>query len=70
MAPREVVAEGGGVEGAVGDQNLGGQAVDQGFGLGHLVPVARGEAHAQRITQRVHGDVELGAQAPARAPIA
>ena len=67
---RKMVAEGASIEGTVGDHDLDGQVLDQGLGLGHLVPVTRGEAHAQRIAQRVHGDMELGAQAPARGLIA
>ena len=64
----QVCSEGIGVEGLVGDQDLGGQAADERFGLGDVVRLAGGETNAQRIAERIDGDVQLGAQAPARAP--
>ena len=64
----QVRSEGIGVEGLVGDQDLGGQAADERFGLGDVVRLAGGETNAQRIAERIDGDVQLGAQPPARAP--
>ncbi len=64
----QVCSEGIGVEGLVGDQDLGGQAADERFGLGDVVRLAGGETNAQRIAERIDGDVQLGAQPPARAP--
>ena len=45
----QVRSEGIGVEGLVGDQDLGGQAADERFGLGDVVRPAGGETNAQRI---------------------
>jgi len=64
----QVRSEGIGVEGLVGNQDFGGQAADECFGLGDVVRLAGGETNAQRIAERIDGDVQLGAQPPARAP--
>ena len=45
----QVRSEGIGVEGLVGDQDLGGQAADERFGLGDVVRPAGVETNAQRI---------------------
>ena len=64
----QVRPEGIGVEGLVGDQDLGRQAADERFGLSDVVRLTGGETNAQRIAERIYGDVQLGAQPPARAP--
>ena len=64
----EMVSEGVRIERRIADYDLGGQPLDERFGLCHLVRLAGGEANAQGVAQAIRGDVQLGAQAPARAP--
>jgi hypothetical protein len=57
-----------GVKGGVADHELGFKARNQCLGLGRLVGLARREAQAHRIAERIDGDVQLGRQAAARTP--
>ena len=68
VAAGQVCPEGVGIEGLVGDEDLDRDASDQRCGLGALMHLAGGEAHAQRIAERIDGDVQLGTQPAARAP--
>ena len=56
-----------GVAGGVGHDHLGGQALDQGVGLRAVACLAGGEREADGAAEAAHGQVELGAQAAARA---
>ena len=56
-----------GVVGLVGDHILGGDAIDQIAGGRHVVLLARPQDQADRQTQRIYADMELGSEAAARA---
>jgi len=51
----------------IGDDVLGREAFNQGFGLRAVVDLAGSEKKADRIAERIDGDVDLGAQPAARA---
>ena len=48
----EMVSEGVRIERRIADQDLGGQPLDERFGLCHLVHLAGGEANAQGVAQK------------------
>ena len=56
-----------GIEGAVGDQQIGGHIRQQRIGPGQVVRLSRRQQEAQRIAERVDQGVDLGAQAAAAA---
>jgi hypothetical protein len=56
-----------GVKGFVADHLVGGDQVDQGFGLRALVDLPGREKKPERIAKGVDGDMDLRAQATARA---
>ncbi len=68
MSCGQVRPEGIGVARGVGDQERDGPPLEQRCGLRHLVPLAGGQADAQRVAEGVHGAVQLGAQPAARTP--
>lgn len=53
------------VVGFVGQEVLGGQALDQVAGWGHVVLLAGSDDEADRQAQRVYADMELGSEAAA-----
>lgn len=58
----DVLAEGIGVIGLVGQDVGRGQARDQGRSLGDVVALAAGEDEADRVSQGIDGDVQLAGQ--------
>ena len=63
----EIIAQGARIEALVADHADQRQAVEEGDRLRHLVHLASREDYAQRIAERIDGDVDLGAEATARA---
>ena len=55
-----------GVVGLVGEDVVGGDAVDQVAGGGHVVLLAWPKQNADRQAQRIYADVDLGAETAAR----
>lgn len=41
---------------------------NQGFGLGHIMPLTSGQPKAQRVAQTIHIDMDFGAKATSAAP--
>lgn len=57
-----------GIEGLVGDQDIGGHLRQQGIGAGEIVNLSRGQQKAQRVAEGIDQGMDLGAQsAPAAA---
>lgn len=58
----DVLSEGVGVIGLVGEDIGRGQALDQGWSLGDVVAFAAGEEEADGVAQGVDGDMQLAGQ--------
>ena len=56
-----------GIEGAIGDQQVGGHMRQQRIGPGQIVRLSRRQQEAQRIAERVDQRMDLGAQTAAAA---
>jgi hypothetical protein len=56
-----------GIEGAIGDQQIGGHMRQQRIGSGQVVRLSRRQQEAQRIAERVDQGMDLGAQTAAAA---
>jgi len=56
-----------GIEGAICDQQVGGQMRQQRISPGQIVRLSRGQQEAQRIAERVDQRMDLGAQTAAAA---
>jgi curved DNA-binding protein CbpA len=56
-----------GVIGGIGDDDIGGHAVDERSGLRSITGLAGGEDEAHRAAQAANGEMDLGGQAAARA---
>ena len=57
-----------GIESFVGDERLGLKRGQQGIGSGQIVLLTAGEMKADRIAERIHQGVDLGAQPALAAP--
>src|SRR5260370_19976889 len=64
---RDGQAEVVGVIGCIGDDDIGGHALDEGPGLRRIACLAGGQHEAHRASQAAHGEMDLGGQAAARA---
>src|SRR5687768_3548169 len=64
----DMVEDGVGVIGFVGDHMPGAQAFEQRESLGGVVDLTTGEEEAQRSSERVHGEVPLAGQSSSGTP--